>query len=70
VNYPVLEVVQLTESPPVAGSAALRRLAIRRCGETDAYWAWAVVFTDTQTVMCCIRATVFVVRVQHGWRVF
>jgi hypothetical protein len=69
-NFPVLEVVQLTGFPPLPGSASLKRLAVRRCGKTNAYWAWAVVFTDTQSPVCCLREIVFVVRVERGWRVF
>jgi hypothetical protein len=69
-NFPVLEVVQLTGFPPLPGSASLKRLAIQRCGKTAANWAWAVVFTDTQSPVCCIREIVFVVRVERGWRVF
>jgi hypothetical protein len=48
----------------------LKRLAVARCGATSAYWAWAVVFTDTQSVVCCLRDIVFVVRLKDGWRVF
>jgi hypothetical protein len=69
-SFPILEVVQLTGFPPLPGSASLKRLAIRRCGTANAYWAWAVVFTDTQSPVCCLREIVFVVRVERGWRVF
>jgi hypothetical protein len=67
---PILEVVQLTGYPPLPGSRALKRMAIRHCGKTNATWAWAVVFTDTQSPVCCLREVVFVVRVKNGWRVF
>jgi hypothetical protein len=69
-NFPVLEVVQLGSAPLLPGASSLRRLAIKRCGKINAYWAWAVVFTDTESPVCCLRSIVFVVRVKTGWRVF
>jgi hypothetical protein len=70
-NFPILEVVQLEGSPQLPGSSStLRRMAVGRCGKTNAYWAWAVVFTDTQSPVCCLREIVFVVRIKSGWRVF
>jgi hypothetical protein len=69
-NFPVLEVVQFSDLPPLPGSSSLLRLATARCGKAVAHWAWAVVFTDTQSPVCCLREVVFVVRIRTGWRVF
>jgi hypothetical protein len=69
-SNPILAVMALTSYPPLPGAGTLKRMAIRRCGKTNAFWAWAVVFTDTQSPVCCIREVVFVVRVKNGWRVF
>jgi len=69
-NFPVIEAVQLGDAPLLPGAASLTRLAVARCGKLAAYYAWAVVFTDTQSVVCCIREIVFVVHVKSGWKVF
>ena len=50
----------------------LHREAVRRCGrETVATRAaWAVVFHEEMSVLCCETWTIFVVRTERGWRSF
>jgi len=69
-NFPVIEVVELSSGPPVPGQEALTRIAISRCGKLAAHYSWAVIFTDTQSVLCCVREIVFVVLLKHGWNVY
>ena len=69
-NYPVIEVTELSAVPRLPGAESLKRLASARCGSETAQFAWAVIFTDTQSVLCCIREIVFVVHVKNGWKVF
>ena len=69
-NYPVIEVTELSAVLRLPGAESLRRLASARCGSETAQFAWAVIFTDTQSVLCCIREIVFVVHVKDGWKVF
>jgi hypothetical protein len=69
-NNPVIAAIELGGRPALPGSAPLLRLAAKRCGATTARFAWAVVFTDTNSVLCCVRDVVFVVHVKSGWPVF
>ena len=69
-NYPVVEVVDLSRLPLLPGAASLMRLAVARCGKITAQAAWAVVFRDTESVLCCVRDVVFVVHLRSGWKVF
>ena len=46
--------------------------AVRRCGRetTATRAAWAVVFHDSHSVLCCETWTIFVVRNRRGWLSF
>jgi len=70
VNYPVVEAVDLSQLSTLRGAAWLRRLAAERCGGVNARYAWAVVFRDANSVLCCVRDVVFVVHLRSGWSVF
>lgn len=50
----------------------LHKEAVRRCGrETSATRAaWAVVFHESHSVLCCETWTIFVVRDRRGWLSF
>jgi hypothetical protein len=52
------------------GARSLKQIAVKRCGAKNAVSAWAVVYTDTLSPVCCLRDIVFVVRVKNGWRIF
>lgn len=69
-SYPVIQVVSLETVPALPGQAALARRAARRCAGPAARSSWAVVFTDTESVMCCIRDVRFVIRLRSGWWVY
>ena len=69
-NYPAIQVTELSAVPQLPGATSLKRLASARCGSGTAQFAWAVIFTDTESVLCCIRDIVFVVHVRSGWKVF
>lgn len=69
-NYPVLEAVELDSIPPVPGQTVLLRQASRRCGKKIAQASWAVVFTDTESVLCCLRDVRFVVWLKSGWWIY
>jgi hypothetical protein len=69
-NYPVLQVVELASAPVLAGQTRLRQIATRRCGPDAARASWAVVFTDTESPVCCIKDVRFVIRIDRGWWVF
>jgi hypothetical protein len=69
-NYPVIEVVSLGHTPALPGQSALAKQAAHRCGRQIARRSWAVVFTDTESVLCCIRDARFVVRLGSGWWVY
>ena len=69
-NYPVLEVVQLETAPVLPAQQTLRRAAARRCGVRTARASWAVIFTDTESPVCCTKDVRFVVRLRSGWWVF
>jgi hypothetical protein len=70
VNYPVLEVVDLLTGPRLPAQQTLRRRATHRCGDRVARWAWAVIFTDTESPLCCTEDVRFVVHLKKGWWVF
>ena len=70
VNYPVLEVVELSTGPTLPGQQTLRRRAARRCGDRAAGSAWAVIFTDGESPICCIEDVRFVIHLKDGWWVF
>jgi len=48
------------------------REAVRRCGRDSVATraAWAVVFSETRSVLCCETWTIFVVRTDRGWKSF
>ena len=70
-NYPVLSAIQLRTGPALPGQQTLTALASRRCGHTTAEWTqWAITFTDTESVLCCIRDVRFVIRLDRGWWVY
>jgi hypothetical protein len=69
-NYPVIEVVSLGHTPALQGQSALAKQAAHRCGRQMARASWAVVFTDTEPVLCCIRDARFVIRLRSGWWVY
>jgi len=69
-NYPVIVAIELGEPQPLPGSVTLLRRAARSCGQTTARLSWAVIFTDVNSVLCCVRDVVFVVHLDNGWRVF
>jgi len=69
-NYPVEEVVLLSTGPRLRGQRALYRVAAARCGRQSAQASWAVVFTDTESVLCCVKDVRFVVRLRSGWWVY
>jgi hypothetical protein len=67
---PVLEAVMLGGLPPLPGNRPLARMAKHRCPHTNVAYTWAVVFGDTISVVCCLRATVFVAATKSAWFVF
>jgi hypothetical protein len=69
-NYPVLEVVELDTAPILPAQQTLRRVAARRCGTRTAQASWAVIFTDTESPVCCTKDIRFVVHLRNGWWVF
>jgi hypothetical protein len=70
-NYPVLNAIQLRTFPVLPGQQTLIALVSRRCGRTTAKWTqWAITFTDTQSVLCCIRDVRFVIKLDDGWWVY
>jgi hypothetical protein len=70
-NYPVLEVVRFSDGPPVLpGEQALKKIAAKRCGGFTAYFSAAVVFAISQSPVCCLRDTRFVVHLRRGWWVY
>jgi hypothetical protein len=69
-NYPVLEVVELDTAPVLPSQEALRRVAARRCGLRTAHASWAVIFTDTESPVCCTKDVRFVLHLRNGWWVF
>jgi hypothetical protein len=69
-NYPALEIVQLGTAPELPGQTALYRIATRRCSRAAARASWAVAFTDTESVMCCLKDVRFAVRLRSGWWVY
>ena len=69
-NYPVLEVVELESAPMLPAQQPLRRAAARRCGIRTAQASWAVIFTDTESPVCCTKDVRFVVHLRNGWWVF
>lgn len=69
-NYPVLEVVELLTGPALPAQQPLRRQAAHRCGSRAAQASWAVVFTDTESPICCTKDVRFVVHLGNGWWVF
>ena len=69
-NYPVLEVVELETAPVLPAQQALKRIAARRCGARTARSSWAVIFTDTESPICCTKDIRFVVRLEKGWWVY
>jgi hypothetical protein len=69
-NYPVLEVVELDTGPSLPAQQTLRRVAARRCGIQTAKASWAVIFTDTESPVCCTMDIRFVVHLKNGWWVF
>jgi hypothetical protein len=69
-NYPVLEVVELDTGPTLPAQQTLRRSAVRRCGIRTAQASWAVIFTDTESPVCCTKDVRFVVHLRNGWWVF
>jgi len=70
VNYPVLEVLELSTGPILPGQQTLRRRAARRCGDRAARSAWAVIFTDSESPICCTEDVRFVIHLKDGWWVF
>ena len=69
-NYPVLEVVELDTGPTLPAQQTLRRSAARRCGTRTAQASWAVIFTDTESPICCRKDVRFVLHLRNGWWVF
>jgi hypothetical protein len=72
-NTPVVEIVLLGDVPPLPGSRPLKREALRRCPAraTMRPVVWAVVFHESVSVICCLRATFFAgQRKPHQWFVF
>jgi hypothetical protein len=69
-NYPVLEVVELLTGPVLPSQQTLRRQAAHRCGSRAAQASWAVIFTDTESPVCCTKDVRFVVHLKNGWWVF
>ena len=69
-NYPVLEAVELVTGPILPAQQTLRRVAARRCGVGTAQASWAVIFTDTESPICCTKDVRFVVHLRNGWWVF
>jgi hypothetical protein len=69
-NYPVLEVVELDTAPILPAQQTLRRVAARRCGTRTAQASWAVIFTDTESPVCCTKDIRFVVHLRNGWWIF
>jgi hypothetical protein len=69
-NYPVLEVVELDTAQILPAQQTLRRVAARRCGIRTAHASWAVIFTDTESPVCCTKDVRFVVHLTTGWWVF
>ena len=68
-NTPVVQAVQLGMTPPLAGQSKLAAEARRRCGRAGEY-AWAIVFGNTLSTVCCITYPTFVVRIKEAWYVF
>ncbi len=69
-NYPVLAVVELDTAPILPAQPTLRRVAARRCSIHTAQASWAVIFTDTESPVCCTKDVRFVVHLRNGWWVF
>jgi hypothetical protein len=69
-NYPVLQAVELATGPALPAQEQFKRIATKRCGHSAALASWAVVFTDTESPVCCIKDLRFAIRLKRGWWVF
>ena len=71
-NTPIHAIVSLASEPdPVAGAAALKKIAVRRCGERVASASWGVEIYYTEAPMASAAANQsFVVKTPNGWRAY
>jgi hypothetical protein len=69
-NYPIVGMVYLGSGLHLSGGSALLRLATRRCGKSVAEVSWSVTFHDSESVICCLIDTRFVVHLRNRWWVY
>src|SRR3984893_6535842 len=68
-NTPIHAIVSLAPQPdPVAGAAALKKIAVRRCGGRVASASWGVeIYYGVVAVLSAAANQAFVVKTQNGW---
>jgi hypothetical protein len=71
-NTPIHAIVSLAPEPDrVAGAAALKKIAVRRCGGRVASASWGVeIYYGEVAVLSAAANQAFVVKTQSGWRTY